>query len=398
MIRTATESIDGLFENYTLLGSLLLSRQIDNAAECGVVHLDQICGDSVMCAKSHLHTGMALVYPYIAFHDEDWLKQSLLYWDGIRRIVPDGHVTHDSGPVGTLIQEGIVKNTSPTPYLGGTAERLRRHCGLDGGTTIENFQRTTGLTSEHAHFTFRIHAEKMDPVLVEDLRKTQCIEVHGQWLSLNSEFGNYYMSCLGAEMAESIKCDLTTDSALTANLGRFFAFADPENVQRGIGHEDSILASLGIELPCPKSLWKVEWDTILRFREDHQAERVALREAVQDVEEKVAGLEDPNAIEDLMAQEKNRIATLLADQKKAIDELNVETTVSCLDLKAPTLMTVAGAAISPLNAGVGLVLAGTGLVFKAIQWYATRRGAKRRLVRANPWHYALTLGQGFATG
>ena len=47
--------------------------------------------------------GKALYFPYIHFQNEDWLKYTLLYWDGVKRIVPRSYYPEDSEAVKILV-------------------------------------------------------------------------------------------------------------------------------------------------------------------------------------------------------------------------------------------------------------------------------------------------------
>ena len=70
-----------------------------------------------------MSSGIALYYPYIEVY-ESWLKTSLLYWDKVRRIVPDGYQPSDSGDSLAAADEGLLVATSPMPYLAEVAQRF----------------------------------------------------------------------------------------------------------------------------------------------------------------------------------------------------------------------------------------------------------------------------------
>src|SRR5829696_5171281 len=69
-------------------------------------------------------SGTALYYPFIHPRDPNYLKQSLLYWDRVRRITPerviiagDEIVEGDNDPdVIAAARAGLLLNTSPTQY------------------------------------------------------------------------------------------------------------------------------------------------------------------------------------------------------------------------------------------------------------------------------------------
>ncbi len=46
-----------------------------------------------MNATQTTKVGKAFYYPYIEIQDINWLKQALLYWDGLRRMLPPHYVT-----------------------------------------------------------------------------------------------------------------------------------------------------------------------------------------------------------------------------------------------------------------------------------------------------------------
>lgn len=51
-----------------------------------------------------------LYFPSIEFKSDEWIKSSLLYWDKIYRIVPQGYKPRDSVLVQTVCQHGLIEN------------------------------------------------------------------------------------------------------------------------------------------------------------------------------------------------------------------------------------------------------------------------------------------------
>jgi hypothetical protein len=93
----------------------------------------------------HSTYGKALYYPHIQIQDENWLKLALLYWDGLRRIVPDSVVPNDSNAVRALVDEGILENTSPERYLEEAEKQFLKS---------EVFERVLGRLSGACRFDF----------------------------------------------------------------------------------------------------------------------------------------------------------------------------------------------------------------------------------------------------
>ena len=67
-----------------------------------------------------MSSGVSLYYPYIHISEEGWLKRSLLYWDRVRRIVPDGFEPSDDRDCYDAKQAELLVATWPTPYLAET--------------------------------------------------------------------------------------------------------------------------------------------------------------------------------------------------------------------------------------------------------------------------------------
>ena len=50
-----------------------------------------------------------LYYPHIEFHNVAWVKSSLLLWNHVYRIVPEGYVPNDSDDIKALVDEDLVR-------------------------------------------------------------------------------------------------------------------------------------------------------------------------------------------------------------------------------------------------------------------------------------------------
>jgi hypothetical protein len=72
-------------------------------------------------------TEIALYYPYVHPRDEAWVKQALLYWPKIQRIVPDNYEMSDSPLLQLLVEEEILIDRPPGPGATDIAERPRAH-------------------------------------------------------------------------------------------------------------------------------------------------------------------------------------------------------------------------------------------------------------------------------
>lgn len=333
-------------------------------------------------------TGVALVYPYIQFRNVDWIKQALLYWDNLRRIVPSGYDFRDDADVSLLVSEGVVLNTVPADYVDRAAERVRQFCARAG-------EGPRALEVQNGQHEFMIHVEKFAPDLLDELRGSGLVEGQDEWLRTDPRFGASYMFCLATVMAEQIGADLTTDDWRFHNAGMFFTYADAEEVVRD-GPRSGTLAELGLEWPTPSQLTDLPITKILKFREKHEAERHALRDAVHAITERLANVTDANKVTDMISNESKKIKLALRDQREAMRAAKIDTLTSVLDLKVPALLALTGQAVSVANADLGLLLTGSGIALVLANWYTTRRAARRQALRACPWHYMVDVKREFS--
>src|SRR5215469_17691674 len=85
-----------------------------------------------------LATGSALYYPYIHVHSLDHLKAALVYWDRVRRIVPDmmrysqdrQYAVDDSDDARLLADHGLLVCTDPV--LPSTRPSFNTHSSRSG--------------------------------------------------------------------------------------------------------------------------------------------------------------------------------------------------------------------------------------------------------------------------
>ena len=70
--------------------------------------------------------GKALYYPYIQIQDSNWLKLSLLYFDGIRRIIPSYISPQDSPAIRRVVDEGLLEATTPEAYRDAAGKNLTK--------------------------------------------------------------------------------------------------------------------------------------------------------------------------------------------------------------------------------------------------------------------------------
>lgn len=374
--------------------------------------------------------GKALYYPHIQIQNENWLKLALLYWDGLRRIVPDSVVPNDSNAVRVLVDEGILENTSPERYLEAaenkflTSEEFARILGrLSGASRFEfdigyvfdesnkpvsemlksafqgllntNIPEIRSLAAPSIQDHVEIYINKLNNKLIRKLEYLGLVSVYESdgKLRLNKALGGFYMMCLASKISESIGTPMVTDIPEICACGEYLAFGeypDEETFPTRFANGDtfSVLLQLGVELPTPESLEDIQISDIIKFRNQYRDERRQFRQAIESITTKANTISDPYQLADFFSEQREEIKSGIQNQRKVLSELKVKSATSLLSVSAPTaIVSAAGLAVPP----VALALTGIGIGVSLVNWWAEVRKERREKTQASPWHYLLSV-------
>lgn len=227
----------------------------------------------------------ALYYPTIEFRDVNSLKRALLVWDRVFRIVPASYVPNDDPEVAVARSEGLVVDLALEP----TEKSLAAQHFLDLYHRLDNPSNRlvwpAGLSTEA--FT-RINPDKIDAKLLPLFEQlSQRLTADG-FLEVSSELAGGYMFYLANAVASKRSLDLLSDSPDYWTVGTFFASA--ANFTEAVYSEtaEAYLATLAVEDLLPRDLDGVSIDKLLRFREEHDQERVVFQEHLDRLRQQVS--------------------------------------------------------------------------------------------------------------
>ncbi len=151
---------------------------------------------------------LALYYPSMEFNNVDWLKGMLLFWDGIRRIVPNSYKPYDNYDVEAFIDAGIIESIDPGKDAANIANEFRDKLeNLYNGAAALDWIKRPQDYEKH----YRIHPEKVDARLRNVLSSREISLATKDWLNVSEEFGRFYMFYLANAMAEKRELAKITD-------------------------------------------------------------------------------------------------------------------------------------------------------------------------------------------
>jgi hypothetical protein len=166
----------------------------------------------------------ALFYPAINI-DEDWLKNSVLYWDEIRTIVPSSLCEPYLGDTSRyLTDEGIlkvIKVKSDNDFVSCITRDILNYLN-----TNEGFQLLTQGHGLHAILKKDKFSKEISNFFDAYLQKTinerasefQHALGSGTWFRSNSNLAVFFMTIVANKIGEEKSISLLTDNPLTSNL------------------------------------------------------------------------------------------------------------------------------------------------------------------------------------
>jgi hypothetical protein len=336
-----------------------------------------------------LATGSALYYPYIHIRSLDHVKASLIYWDRVRRIVPDmmrggpdrKYAFDDSYDAQLLADHGLLVCTDPVPYENQAADKFFEHIAPQAA----NFRIDLDAGRELARSKRGIHIEKIGFEFLGRLQQMGLAYKFGDWVSMHDEVGAFYMFCLASEMGQKMNAALMGDSSEDAALGQSLLF-EPSSPAEVSEH----LLNVGISLPTPEALHDVPIKKVADFAQRRAGERLRFRQEVEGIIESARSSSDPNQIADYLSTRKTEIAEAVDAMRKTQDELLTGGVVGVAKITVPTSFAGAGAIahVSPVGAAM---LAAAGIAVMAIACFAETRGKLRQAKLFSPYHYLISV-------
>ena len=380
------------------------------------------------------HSGKALYYPYINIQDPNWLKSSLLYWDGIRRIMPPDARLQDSPEVREAVAAGVLEDISPVDYRHEASQKfidkikpflrdssvmhkldklfddsllanasrdfetinndqiIRSYSspGGRGPADIWNIQDFGTVYSVDQIYHSQIDSEALDILSTFRFKgNPDGDSAIAHVYRVQAFVGGFYRLCLANEMANRIGVPLVTDMPQISNCSEYVSFGQGG---AAVTSEKGVLIKLNIDFPAPESLQEVTMSNILSYHRQREGERRQFRKAIESILSIADNLEDPIALADYFQDQGKEIRVALEDHKKTLNELNVKSVSSLLTVSAPTAIVAAAGLVVPPAA---VALTGIGIAVSLVNWWAEVRSSRREAKHGSPWHYLISTKESF---
>ncbi len=251
----------------------------------------------------------ALFFPYINIPPEKWILQMLLYLDEVGSIVPYDYVYQEDKMepfMRDLVASKLVKNIVPVEYV-KNVDRFTE-------TFLQVVERKISRRRRHSDSKeyFRIHIEKMDYRLTEELRKMRLLE-HSDypWFLVEKKTAIYFMAFL----ASSICIDPKLEMVPFTNEKRFLKpfFSDQlTSSPPALSYEDDLSITISKILPVPETVISIQ--SLIRFKEKNNKLLSGFRDEIESKIELINLLDDKST-------RKYQLQKFIQESQEKIDEL-----------------------------------------------------------------------------
>lgn len=233
----------------------------------------------------------ALYYPYIEFHDDNWLKAMAMYYDNIYRIVPKDITPNDSGSIKPLIENSSIgTKIDPSPYVQEAANLFLEK--------REDWSATALCDSDDDDPTM-LHNEKIDQK-VRNLFCTLGYKETNSWLNVPASLASNYMLFLAREIGKKNNLNLITSEWAPWTATTYFALDGGVDLSRMYFDKDKqlnddrfALFSLIVNEIIPINISEIPAGKIAEFRLKRKDEIARFRMALTEVHDELQKLEDP---------------------------------------------------------------------------------------------------------
>lgn len=317
-----------------------------------------------------MKTDSLLYYPHIEFPNEKWVKSSLLLWNHVYRMVPEGYVPNDSDEIKALIDADLIRNVT-----------------LDDVDKEDTFNEFLHLCDKlKNHLPAGLVPSDEDRILPGkiDTRLYPYLDLIGDYfideencLHLSKELARGYMFKLSQVVARHRNLNRGTDDLDTWSISPYFC----ENANFGEFLQDpeakGFFCSVALEDVIPENIGEVSARDIISFVNNRKDERRLLREKFDDFTSNLVMISN---VQHAVQLENDFIKDLIASKveyKKSMDDWkNIKglSITTGIPVSLTALGTLAAYGQDPFNV---VEIAGS-LAIGAICSYADYRRTKKR--------------------
>jgi len=238
-----------------------------------------------------------LYYPTIVIRNDQWIRQSILYWDSIGSIVPHGMEgsLHESYDIEILQREGLYRIYRPDDYVQKSENLAREFDEFVADELLVNSLPWGAPGQEYRQRRGWVYESKMYPEIISKLVDRSIAKRKGNKVEMPYRVAVMYMSLLAKHMANDDTEAITTPSTDDDTNIRFL-YPNHED-----GNRISV-ANILLHNVLPVPIKNVQVAEIIKFKTKRKDELTNFREIISGYENKLKQVSEPREIRELSAE------------------------------------------------------------------------------------------------
>jgi len=225
-----------------------------------------------------------LYYPTIEFQTDKWVKNALLFWDKIYRIVPSGYNVIDSDQINIAVADGFIQNIELTNKdLEKTADHFERFCN-----NIPFYP--AGFDSRT--YDVRLHSDKIDVRLKSYFKDISGDFDKDGFIRLPQVVANGYMFYLSDVVSKRRGIAKLTDNPdMFAAMMYFDGNGDFNEILINEENPESYI-NIIIERLLPVGVEFMDMRDVINLNSELAGDKRVFRDLINGFSERVCGIED----------------------------------------------------------------------------------------------------------
>lgn len=261
-----------------------------------------------------------LLYPNIELKNPTFVKEALLLYDNLYRIVPSDYEPKDHPEVQECNTDfEIVASIHPEEYTEGTYQKFQ--------TKVKKWSPiAAGFSPAKIARSDKLHEGKVDFELRKYFLDEGLLIKDGRWLRGNNALIANYMIFLSNEIATENHLGLLTNYSPAWTTQEFVNYDGNYNrTMHGDDspHNSSTRSLVGVYLTdfIPENLDKIPFSEIMAFRDEFQQERINFQKEQSHFIEELRTIKDPLVFKDRIMSLQTRMQISLNDYRDSCKKL-----------------------------------------------------------------------------
>lgn len=338
-----------------------------------------------------------MYYPNIEIPDGNWLRKALLYWDEVSSIVPrevEFDTYSNNQIIALLKDEGEYRPIYPDRLMNSKffgdfekecINRVKSYLKIINKNQHDyNRPSRTRIHNEKLVNHYGVHRDKMSYKIMDLLNNEGLISPDENWVNLDNQLANIYMSTLAKYSALS-DTELTVIG--TDKIGAINSVYPVKYISRSpmLNKVPVINLSLNI-LPTPNT--DVSYKKILNFKRKYRADLLAFRNIINDFEEQVSNAESEYDLKEKIVRFKEAVELGTRETMRMLKGARINFVLSSLksviNLKSPTMIATYAGIVGHKYLGMNpaITLSGIGvasLVDVSLNYMAINKSTRDKL-------------------